>query len=850
MKRRDWVAAAILAGLLGFALTRHTGRASAVTLSAPDASKQPARHTFDVEASRITANFKADGYTLPMELELLVDGTAQPLSLSELEPAPHDDRDDGKPSLQGKFRVDLEGDPASGAVSFRIDPARDVLVAELALDDAAVAASHAVALAIELEQEVRPVFVSGVGEVSDAAHVTGRAAVLEDDAHPLGIVSSRGPLEVRRHPTHGPDDQHGDGPMDLVVASPPATEGKTDLRVDLSPSTAETWGTLFSQAGIETANVHGVVTGAAAGARSHVFGLDESGAPAVRVPVEADGRFSIDVPKSVNKWYAAERIDRTSAPVVFEPGTPWDLRLDLSPGGELRVRIVDRDTHQPITARLVVHGIDGTLDPSFGPDYRASGAGPIVDALRGYVTTPLPAGRYRVEATKGIAYTIDAKTIDVAGDRTISLELGLRHVVPTPGALGCDLHVHARPSFDTPVSVEDRVLSLVAAGVDFAVPSEHNVVGNYAPALESLDLTHEMSSVPGVEITTFNPYLGHFGLFPYPLDAQVPPFRHTNVSAIFNAARRGDPNRLLQVNHPRLSREIGYFDAMGFDPHSGHVPSHMRADFDSIEVYNGYEMSSQDRVDTVLRDYFALLNQGRHIAATGSSDSHSIQYQWAGYPRTVVTIGPSADGDRAAIDPLLVVSNLKHGHAVVTSGPIVEVEAFGSNVAKGQGAHPGDELPVMTDGSVSAHIRVRAAPWIDVTSLEIVVDGAMVSRIPIASQPTRIGDESGTLSDAVTRAVRFEQDIPILHPDLSTSSSHDAGAPLANQGSSHDVHPPPSNSRLHWFMVIARGTRKMDDVLPFMPVAPMAITNPIWYQTSATPADSVPEKTLRGGQVR
>ena len=30
-----------------------------------------------------------------------------------------------------------------------------------------------------------------------------------------------------------------------------------------------------------------------------------------------------------------------------------------------------------------------------------------------------------------------------------------------PGVLGCDLHVHARPSFDAPVTAEDRVLSLV-----------------------------------------------------------------------------------------------------------------------------------------------------------------------------------------------------------------------------------------------------------------------------------------------------------------------------------------------------------------------------------------------------
>ena len=834
MRARDAVVAAVLAGLLGFALTHRLKVGAAHVaherLAAPDGAAPSPRYAFDIQPSRITATFATDGYALPMDLELVVDGEAQPLSLSDLESVADGE---GKSTLQGNFQVDVAGDATSGSVLFRIDSARDVLVAELSAADPVFATAHGLALAVELGGEIRPVFVSGVGEISDAAHVSGQVAVLEDDAHPFGIVSALGPLDVRRHPTHGPDDLHGDGPMDLVVASPPAAAGKTDLRIALAPSTAETWRTLFSQGDVPTANVHGVVTGSH-GARAHVFGLDETGAPVLRVPVGDDGRFTVDVPRTVTKWYAAESVDRTSAPTVFAPGTPWDLRLDLSPGGELRVRIIDKDTGAPITARLIVHGIDGTLDPSFGPDYRASGAGPIVDALRGEVVTPLPAGRYKVEATKGIAYTIDAKTIELAGDRTVSLELRLRHAVPTPGVLGCDLHVHARPSFDTPVSVEDRVLSLVAAGVDFAVPSEHNVVGNYTPALDDLDLSHEMGSVPGVEITTFNPYIGHFGLFPYPLTATVPPFRHTNIDAIFNAARHGDPNRILQVNHPRLSHEIGYFDHVGFDPRASHPPHGMRTDFDSIEVYNGYEMQSQDRVDAVLRDYFSLLNQGHHLAATGSSDSHSIQYQWAGYPRTMVSVGPAAEGDRAALEPLLVVTNLKRGHAIVTSGPIVEVDA--------QGAHPGDEVTVGPDASVTAHIRVRAAPWVDVSSLEIVVDGVTTSRIEIPSQPTRIGDESGTIAEVTARMVRFESDVPIPIHDLSTSSPVSVGAaPARNVGAS------PSTTRRHWFMVIVRGTRKMDDVLPFMPVAPMAITNPIWYQTSAIGSDNASSKPLRGG---
>ena len=118
-------------------------------------------------------------------------------------------------------------------------------------------------------------------------------------------------------------------------------------------------------------------------------------------------------------------------------------------------------------------------------------------------TTPLPSGRYRVAATRGIEWSVDAKVIDISPGRVTEVELAPRHVVPTPGVLGCDLHVHARPSFDTPVTPEDRVLSLAAAGIDFAVPTEHNIIGDYSSAIDTLGLRSDFLSVTGVEVTTY-----------------------------------------------------------------------------------------------------------------------------------------------------------------------------------------------------------------------------------------------------------------------------------------------------------------------------------------------------------
>jgi hypothetical protein len=489
-------------------------------------------------------------------------------------------------------------------------------------------------------------------------------------------------------------------------------------------------------------------------------------------------------------------------------GSPGELVLEVPPGGEVHVQVLDADARAPLTARLLFHGLKDSIDPNFGPDYRASGAGPIVDSLRGDATLSLPSGHYRVAATKGIEWTIDAKEVEVTPGHRSDMTLALRHVVPTPGTLGCDLHVHARPSFDAPVTPEDRVLSLVAAGVDFAVPTEHNVVGDYGSAIDTLQVGREFISVPGVEVTTLSLGFGHFGVFPYPPGVRVPPFKHSNMASIFRAVRT-DGRRYFQLNHPRLEGGIGYFNTIAFDPQGRRSQIQKRIDFDGIEVYNGFDVTRPDRVEQVLHDYWALLDLGWRYTATGSSDSHRIQYQWAGYPRTMVTVDPKATlaSDALPVDPMAVVENLKRGHATVTSGPVIELVA-------GE-ARPGDELLTALD-PVPMHLRVRAAPWVDVTEIAVVVGQidhgwSVVQSYDVPSRPTSIGPEEGPLDDVQARTVRFDRDLAV---------------PVG-----------PGNG---WITVVVRGARSMGDVLPFVPVAPLAFTNPIYIVRHPTPAPPFP----------
>ena len=97
------------------------------------------------------------------------------------------------------------------------------------------------------------------------------------------------------------------------------------------------------------------------------------------------------------------------------------------------------------------------------------------------------------------------------------------------------------------------------------------------------------------------------------------------------------------------------------------------------------------------------------------------------------------------------------------------------------------------------HLRIRAAPWIDVTRVDVVVGGRVVQTFDVASRPTKLGPETGTLEEAAARTIRFDRDI--------------------------EVAVGPDNG---WVQIIARGERRMDDILPFMPVPPFGFTNPVY----------------------
>ncbi len=479
--------------------------------------------------------------------------------------------------------------------------------------------------------------------------------------------------------------------------------------------------------------------------------------------------------------------------VPFEPDDDR-VRVVIPEGGRIRVRARDASNGRFVPARVRILGRNGTRNPSLGPDYRADGAGDAVFTLEGEVIVPLQPGDYHVIVTHGPEWTLHEDDVSVTATYRPDVNASLSHVVDPGDWIASDFHLHAAPSPDSEVTLVDRIRTLVAEGVRFAVPTDHNHVTEYETSAAELGV-RELATIPGVEVTTWDPNFGHFNAYPHPLDPSLPgngapAWLGVTPQALFEALHATDPDLIVQVNHPRLEGMIGYFDIVGLDTASGTASDLYSADFDAVEVWNGFDLARPEVFERVFADWLALLERRHYVVATGNSDSHKVVFQWAGYPRTYVRVpGGAID------DPRAILRALRRGHAFVTSGPFLEatVDGFG----------PGEVATIAVD-LIEVRVVVRAPPWMDVSRVDVYAGDRLAASAPVAVVETRPrprpprAPARGAPEPTVARSiVRFDGVVPV------DARGED------------------------FIVVVARGDAPLDVLFDRRGILPIAFTNPI-----------------------
>ncbi len=441
--------------------------------------------------------------------------------------------------------------------------------------------------------------------------------------------------------------------------------------------------------------------------------------------------FSAHVP--VGRYHL---VDSAGQPV---PGAP---PVDVSAGGASRVAIdvpvpASLDVRclgagaAPMPCKITFEGAGATPSPSFGSPDASGPAGNQATTATGDVHVDLPAGAYRVHASRGPEYALASTDVVLAAGAHEARTLTVERVLDTRGYLACDFHQHTMRGMDSAVGTRDRVVANVAEGVEIAVASEHNIVSDLEPIVRDLHLERDLVSVAGDELTSdasTSPW-GHANAYPLAPDSAkarggAPRVRDRTAREVFDEVRRAFGDVVIQVNHPRSGR-TGYFDLLGFDGKTGvgSAPGY-DATFDVLEVWNGRNVEARARI---FDDFLALLRQGRPVTPTADTDTHGIVGQEAGYPRTYVRVADDAhleswDAARAA-DLAAGLKTLRD--VVLTNGPMVRVTAGGASIG---GVARGHAVRVLVD--------VESAPWVEVDQIAIVrASGAPTETKRVAPKP-------------------------------------------------------------------------------------------------------------------
>ncbi len=415
----------------------------------------------------------------------------------------------------------------------------------------------------------------------------------------------------------------------------------------------------------------------------------------------------------------------------------------------------------------------------------------LVYTLSGVGRITVPAGTYRVLASRGLEWSIAEADLEITIGSTSKFDAVLRPEIDTSGWVSADFHLHTLTySGHGDANPSERVISIIGEGVEVAVATDHNHHTDYRPTITAIGAEGRMLPIVGNEIST---PLGHFNAFPLDPGAPIFPPQISDGPALFRLIRSHNSGigvrTVIQVNHPRWAG-IDYFTEVGLDPVSGTTDSPRFSNgFDSIEVFNenagwGYYEAGIDPIETgssrhsVLEDWFNLLDLGLRFAAVGNSDSHTVRSNLAGYPRNFLRVDTDDVGE---LEIRSITEAVRQKNCFTTFGPFVELTVEGA---------PMGGFATARNGRVSLEIRVQAASWVDVDRVIVVVNGERVLEIPVPDQRERLRLDE-------TREIALGGDA--------------------------------------WLALLVEGDTPLAPVVPDTkrPILPLAVTNPVWIDADA-----------------
>src|SRR6266540_6116261 len=484
---------------------------------------------------------------------------------------------------------------------------------------------------------------------------------------------------------------------------------------------------------------------------------------------------------------------------------PW---LSLLGAGRLAAEVLQYDITDPggtdLPAKMTFLTREGKVPDKLDiksrvPEYAARKN--VVYELYGKGEVPLPAGSFKVYVSRGMEWSVSVQDLKVTPERPALLRAVLERVVDTRGYLSGDFHLHTKTfSGHGDANVEERLITLCAENLEWAVATDHNTITDYRPYSRRLGTERWMLTSVGNEVTT--QAIGHFNTFP--LDPRGIPVNHRIADAreLFRKMRENPLHPLIQINHPRWVGINGaYFRELDLSTGAGDPQNPLFSwNFDSFEILNdntlgGWELrllptgANPDFDHSVRDDWFNLLNRGFRYTGVGNSDSHNVDEAIGGCPRHFIL--SSTDDPSRAVESELV-EGVRARRVSVSSGIFVTMAAVTA-----EGKYAVGSTVKARGGEVALEINVQAAPWIDADRLVLIGNGE-----PVFTAELQGSDPSVAQSTAGRPVVRFKDTVRV-RPRADT-----------------------------WYLAYAVGDEPPYPMLHKVTV-PLGFTNPIWVDAEA-----------------
>lgn len=405
-----------------------------------------------------------------------------------------------------------------------------------------------------------------------------------------------------------------------------------------------------------------------------------------------------------------------------------DVRFHDRPRGEvlaearLDVRVCDAESGRPLPSRITIIGADGALMETGASSNTTLAVRPgVVFTADGTARLPMSVGKFKVYAGRGFEYSVASADVELQSGDTKSIELSIRREVPTAGYVACDTHCHTLThSGHGDATIEERMITLAAEGVELPVATDHNIQVDYTPVADRLGLREYFTPITGNEVTT---NVGHFNVFPLQPGPSSIDHRGQDWPAVFDAIFADGRRPLVVLNHARdLHSGFRPFDPQLHLAVAGQRLDGRRLRADLMEVVNSG--TTQTDGGQLLADWMALVNRGSKIMPVGGSDSHDVARHFIGHGRTYVRCDDRRPG---AINVDEALASLRAGRLLVSYGLLADLQVDDRYQA-------GDLIPAGDQIRIAA--RVLGPHWTNVTRVRMYVNGVPTRDVTVEPSPS------------------------------------------------------------------------------------------------------------------